>query len=134
MKVPPFSFPGEQSVLADLPAGLWDQLMAAVGRECGAGDWHKYSKNAPWTWRAKQGERVIVYLTPEGDGVKASFALGARALDLVREAGLGRLVEGAKKYAEGTAVRVVVKGEADFDDLLVLIRAKTASSVSERRK
>ena len=126
MKVPPLSFPDEQAVLAGLPAGLWERLLTVVGTECGAGDWHKYSKNAPWTWRAKRGERVIVYLTPEKDGVKASFALGGRALELVREAGLGRLLDGAKKYAEGTAVRIQVTGDKDFESLLVLIRAKIA--------
>ncbi len=126
MKKSSFPFPGEAIVLAELPAGLWERLLAVVGTECGAGDWHKYSKNAPWTWRAKRGERVIVYLTPGSDGVKASFALGGRALELVREAGLGRLLDGAKKYAEGTAVRIQVTGDSDFESLLVLIRAKIA--------
>lgn len=89
-----FPFPGEDTVLAGVDRALWAELLGALAGECGEGDWHKYSKNAAWSWRAKREGRTIVYLLPGADGVTASFALGAAAVAQVREAGggFGRVV------------------------------------------
>jgi len=119
-----FPFPGEDTVLAGVDRALWAELLGALAGECGEGDWHKYSKNAAWSWRAKREGRVIVYLLPGADGVTASFALGAAAVAQVREAGSGGLLEGARKYAEGTAVRVKVAGRGDIGTVLTVARAK----------
>lgn len=107
---------------------LWESLLARLESECGAGkrEWHQYAKKAPPSLRVKKGERTIVYLLPGDDGFQASFALGARALELVREAGYGGLLEGARKYAEGTAVRLQVREEADVLAVLAIAHAKIA--------
>jgi hypothetical protein len=106
----------------------WDSLLALLESECGAGkrEWYQYSKNAPPSLRVKRGERTVVYLLPGEDGFTASFAMGAKALALAREAGLGPYLEGARKYAEGTAVRVVVRGMEEVAVVVALARAKVA--------
>jgi hypothetical protein len=105
---------------------IWETLLARLESECGAGKrvWHQYSKKVPAALRVKKGERTIVYLSPGADGFLASFAMGAGALALVREAGFGHLLEGAKKYAEGTAVRVRVREVGDLEGVLALAAAK----------
>lgn len=45
---------------------------------------------------------------------------------MAREAGLAEYLEGARKYAEGTAVRVVVRGMAEVGVVVALARAKIA--------
>ena len=112
-----------------MAAGLaWDTLLAQLESECGAGtrEWHQYSKKAAPSLRVKRGERTIVYLLPGEDGFTASFAMGAKALTLAREAGLGQYLEGARKYAEGTAVRVMVRGMEEVAVVVALARAKIA--------
>ena len=105
---------------------LWASLLAAIGEHCGEGEWKQYKKDGPWTWRAKRGARTIVYLTPEAGGILASFALGERAVESVREAGYGSLLEGAKRYPEGTALRIPVGKTEDFEAVLAVMRAKVA--------
>jgi len=105
---------------------LWARLLAALEEYCGAGEWKQYKKDAPWTWRAKRKSRTIVYLTPGETGILAAFALGAKAVESVREAGYGALLEGAKRYPEGTAVRIQVRDVDDFPAVLAVTRAKVA--------
>ena len=105
---------------------LWETILSRLESECGAGNrgWHQYSKKVSPSLRVKKGDRTIVYLLPGEAGFQASFALGARALELAREAGYGHLLEGARKYAEGTAVRVLVREEADVQAVVALAKAK----------
>lgn len=107
---------------------VWETLLEKLESECGAGtrEWHQYSKKAPPSLRVKRGARTIVYLLPGEDGFTASFAMGAKALALAREAGLGAYLEGARKYAEGTAVRVTVREMADIATIVGLAKAKIA--------
>ena len=108
---------------------LWDTLLARLESECGAGirEWHQYSKKAPASLKVKRGDRTIVYLLPgEAGDFTASFALGAKALALARDAGCGEYLAGARTYAEGTAVRVTVCGTVELEAVLKLARAKIA--------
>jgi len=59
-----------------------------------------------------------VYLTPSDGCFMASFALGDKAVEAVRRSGLPprviRILDEAKKYAEGTAVRIDVTAARDI--------------------
>ncbi len=99
-------------------AVLWRSLLAELARlGAESGDWHCYSKKAGWSWRAKQGERTIVYLSPLSGRFRASFAFGDKAVkdalasDLAAE--VKATIRSAKKYAEGTAVRMEVNSPED---------------------
>ncbi len=94
---------------------VWDQLLAELARDCNltAKEWNSYSRKAGWTLRLKHGERNIVYLSP-GDGYfMASFALGDKAMRAARASKLPQpvieIIDRAKRYAEGTAVRLDIR-------------------------
>jgi hypothetical protein len=67
--------------------------------------------------KVKCKQRTILYLTPSRAGFMASFALGDNAVKMAREAGLPKsalaVIDHAKRYAEGTAVRIDVHGSKD---------------------
>ena len=64
--------------------------------------------------RLKSGERNIEYLIPGQGEFEVSMVLGDRAVAAARERGLAAMVDGARRYAEGTAVRFAVKGPKGY--------------------
>ena len=90
---------------------LWDRLLADLARECDLTEteWNSYSPKAGWALRVKKGKRNIVYLSPGRGGFMASFALGDKAAQAARKI---VNLDGARKYAEGAAVRIDVKSAA----------------------
>lgn len=98
---------------------LWDQIVAdlAEEHEIDAQEWNSYSKKAGWSLRLKRKERNIVYLSPHRGCFTASFALGDKAVQVARHSGLPpqvlKIISEAKRYAEGTAVRIEVKTSKD---------------------
>ncbi len=112
---------------------LWDELLAVLAKEfhLTAQEWGSYSPKAGWSLRLKHKQRTIVYLLPSRDAFSASFALGDRAIQAARASDLPRsvirIINEAKRYAEGTAVRINV---AEPDDIMVikkLVAAKLAN-------
>lgn len=94
-------------------------------------EWNSYSPKAGWSLRLKRGQRNIVYLSPGAGGFMASLALGDKALKVARERGLSpavlKLLKAARKYAEGTAVRIEVKKASDLVSVERLVAAKVAN-------
>ena len=114
--------PTEKELKAELGASkaLWDELVDGLAKEHKLGhEWNSYSKKAGWSLRLKRGERNIVYLSPLHGGFRASFALGDKAVQAALASGLPnpviKLIKEAKRYAEGTAVRIDVQGTEDVD-------------------
>ncbi len=68
--------------------------------------------------RVRREKRAIVYLSPCHGCFRASLALGDKAVQAVRQAGLPprvlKIVNEAKRYAEGTAVRIEVNNRQDI--------------------
>lgn len=124
--------PDEDALAATLGAAyeLWNTLRGRL-----ASGWHPYaelwgytSKSTGWGLRVKRGERVIVYLTPRHGEFLASFALGEKAVLDAQARGLPsavvELIDGARRYAEGRAVRLTVTSAADIDVVEKLAAAK----------
>lgn len=112
--------PTEKELKAELGASqaLWDELVDSLAKEHKlTREWNSYSKKAGWALRLKRGERNIVYLSPLRGAFSASFALGDKAVQAARASGLPKpvinLIQEAKRYAEGTAVRIDVQGTED---------------------
>jgi len=124
--------PSESELAAELSSGkkLWDALAAIMEEELGldSQEWNSYSPKAGWALRWKRKERNIVYLSPHRGCFTASFALGDKALQAAREQALPapalKIIKEAKKYAEGTAVRITVKAPADIEVVRKLAMAK----------
>jgi hypothetical protein len=109
---------------------LWDKLAAQLAEEHGVTipDWHSYSRKAGWTLRLKRKDRAIVYLTPARGCFLASFALGEKAAKAARESGVPpavvKIIDEARRYAEGRAVRIEVRGPRDVAAVVKVAAAK----------
>lgn len=80
-------------------------------------EWGFTSKSTGWGMRIKHKERVILYLTPCEGYFLASFALGDKAVKAAQESNLPKkilkIIEGSKRYAEGTGVRLEIRSMSD---------------------
>lgn len=109
---------------------LWDQLLEIFARDLGLTkcEWHSYSRKAGWSLRVKQKERNIVYLLPSQGGFMVAFSLGDRAMKAARELKLParvlKILDGARRYAEGTAVRIEVSSASDIETVRKLAAVK----------
>jgi hypothetical protein len=125
--IPPNAFigkpekPTDEELAAVLgPAqALWDQLLADLAAEHGVAiqEWNSYSPKAGWALRLKRGKRNIVYLSPCQGRFMASFVLGGKAVEAARQGGLPprliRILDEAKRYPEGTVLRIRVAKPPD---------------------
>lgn len=124
--------PSDSELAAELGTAktIWDQLVRELAEEHGIDvqEWNSYSRKAGWSLRLKRKERNIVYLSPHRGCFTASFALGDKAVQAARESGLPppvlKIIGEAKRYAEGTAVRIEVKGGKDLTVVKKLVVAK----------
>lgn len=111
---------------------LWDQLLAALASDLDitTREWNSYSRKAGWAMRLKRGARAIVYLSPGRGCFTASFALGDKAVAAARASRLPkrviRTIDEARKYAEGTAVRLEVKKSDDLAAVQTLAELKVS--------
>ena len=115
--------PSDAELAAELGSAkaLWDRVCADLQLP---GEWHSYSKKAGWSMRLKRGERNIAYLIPGSGQFEVSMVFGDRAVAAARDRGLAAMFDGAKRYAEGTAVRFPVKGPRDLTILKKLVEVK----------
>jgi hypothetical protein len=116
------STPDEAALLAPLgPArARWDVLRAEVAARFGpVGEtWAFSGAKLGWALRIARGKRPLVYLKPLEGTFRASLALG-EAVAVPPE--LAALVAGAPVAAEGRAVRVEVRDDADVATVLALV-------------
>jgi hypothetical protein len=124
--------PSDTELAAELgPAkSLWNELIVDLAEErvIDCQEWNSYSKKAGWSLRLKRKERNIVYLSPHRGCFTASFALGDKAVQAARQSGLPqqvlKIISEAKRYAEGTAVRIEVKTGKDMSVVKKLAAVK----------
>ncbi|MBZ5525429.1 MAG: DUF3788 domain-containing protein [Acidobacteriia bacterium] len=127
--------PSDHELTAALGAAraIWDQLVGDLVREHGVDvqEWNSYSTRAGWSLRLKHKDRNIVYLTPSQGCFMASFALSDKAVKAARQSRLParviEIIDEAKRYAEGTAVRIDVKSARDITVVKKLAAIKLAS-------
>lgn len=95
---------------------VWDKLIADLAAESdvAAQEWNSYSLKAGWSLRLKRGKRTIVWMAPCEGCFRVAFILGDKAVKAARRSGLSqrvlRMIDSAKRYPEGTAVRLQIKG------------------------
>jgi hypothetical protein len=109
---------------------LWKQLIADLRRELNldGADWHSSGVKYGWSHRLQLKKRNIVYLGPRDGFFVAAFVLGDRAVTTARQSELPAhvltLIAEAKRYAEGTGIRIEVKEPADLAVVKTLARIK----------
>jgi len=99
---------------------LWDRLVGDLATERGVTiqEWNSYSPKAGWSLRLKKSDRTIVYLVPCRGCFRAAFALGDKAVQAACRSKVPpkviTTIKQAKRYAEGTAVRIDVTRPGDL--------------------
>lgn len=108
---------------------LWQELVSTLKQEFQLTEnWGSSSVKAGWSLRLQSKKRNIVYLTPGNRSFLASFALGDKAIAAARQSKLParvlKIIAEAKRYAEGTAVRIEVKKLGDVALVKTLAKIK----------
>jgi len=109
---------------------LWQELVTDLKRDLklDAAEWHSSSVKLGWSLRLQLKKRNIVYLGPRSGYFLAAFALGDRAVAAARKCKLParvlKIINEAKRYAEGTAVRIEVRRAEDAAVVKTLARIK----------
>lgn len=110
---------------------VWQRLVADLKRELklDAAEWHSSSVKLGWSLRLQVKRRNIVYLGPRVGWFLAAFALGDKAVAVARKSELPdqvvKIIAQAKRYAEGTAVRIEVRNAVDAGVVKILARIKS---------
>lgn len=113
-------------------AGLWKQIVDWVADQ-GAPEeeWKSISPKYGWSLRMKRKKRTILHLGPCNGCFRVVFILGDRAVAAARKSDLPRNVledlEQARRYVEGTGVRLIVRQEKDLAAVRKLVQIKLAN-------
>jgi len=110
--------------------GLWQELVTALKHDLklDGEEWSTYSVKAGWSLRLQLKKRNIVYLGPRDGCFLASFVLGDKAVAAARKSELPprvlKIIDEAKRYAEGTAVCIEVREAKDVNGVKMLAKIK----------
>jgi hypothetical protein len=127
--------PSEKDIEAKLGPALatWNELLSWLDEKGIAdGDWKSVSpKKYGWGLRPVLKKRTILYLGPCDGCFRVSFVLGDKAVAAARTGGLPKIllkeISEAKRYAEGTAVRLMVRKPGDLASVRKLVEIKLAN-------
>ncbi len=124
--------PTEAQLAATLGASkkLWDALVAGLSEELelDGQEWNSYSPKTGWALRLKRKKRNIIYLAPLRGSFRVALILGDKAIKAARQSGLPKpvlkMIAEAKRYPEGTAIRIQVSDEKDIGIIKALAAIK----------
>ena len=126
--------PSDRDVAAKLGPALatWRELIDWLKKKgIASGEWKSVSpKKYGWGLRPAQKKRTILYLGPCDGCFRVSFVLGDKAVEAARTSGLPksllREISEAKRYAEGTGVRLMIRKPEDLASVRKLVEIKLA--------
>lgn len=127
--------PTEKEVSAALgpSAKVWKEFLDWLAEEQGVAvqEWKSISLKYGWSLQLKLKKRTIVHLSPCAGCFRVGFALGDRAVKAARQCHLPKsvikVIDDAPRYAEGTGVRLIVKGPGDLAAIRKLVAVKLAN-------
>jgi hypothetical protein len=109
---------------------LWDKLVGDLeGKDVvNAQEWGSSSLKMGWSLRLKRKDRIILYLIPMRESFQVSLVLGDKGVKAARQSKLPervlKTIAGAKRYAEGTGIRLAVTGPEDLAAIEQLAQIK----------
>lgn len=131
-----FGDAARQPTAAELAATLgpaaeaWDSLIAHVTGAYGpvVAQWNLASAKLGWSVRLKKGDRILLYLIPQAGRFLVGVVLGGQAVAAARAADLPaavrRALSEAPRHAEGTGLRLPVRGADDLPAIEILTALK----------
>jgi hypothetical protein len=111
---------------------IWDQLVADMAQQYDVTgrEWKCYSRKAGWSLRLKRKERTILWVGPCRGSFRVAVILGDKAVQAARQSQLPqrviRMINEAKRYVEGTGVRIEMKKPKDIEIAKQLAAIKLA--------
>jgi hypothetical protein len=119
----------------DLAVTLGDSLEAwkelttwLTAKGISAKEWYSFSPKYGWALRPKLKSRNILYMSPCAGCFRVSLVLADRAVAAARASDLPNAllkeIAGARRYAEGTGVRLLVKTADDLAPARTLVEIK----------
>jgi hypothetical protein len=112
---------------------FWNELKGLIASKFTplSVEWGYASKKTGWGLRLKREKRTILYMTPREGYFLASFALGEKAVKAAHDSDLPisvlKVIDSAKKYAEGRGVRLEVRSAEDVSNVEKLAVIKMAN-------
>ena len=109
---------------------LWKQLIVELKQELklDGEEWNSSGLKYGWALRLQLKQRNIVYLGPRSGSFMAAFVLGDRAVAVARKNELPayvlKVIAEAKRYGEGTPVRIEVSKPEDLQPVKILAKIK----------
>ena len=123
--------PSPKNLAATLGDSLsaWNELIARLaGKGISTKEWYSFSPKYGWAIRPKLKSKTILYLGPCAGCFRVSFVLGDRAVAAANASDLPKAVlkeiAGARRYAEGTGIRLLVKTTDDLAPIQTLVNIK----------
>lgn len=109
-------------------APAWNELIAWLKQQGITCLWHSLAPKYEWSLLPVLGKRRILYLKPYEGYFRASFLLSDRAVAAARASSLPaevlEQIAKARRYAEGTPVRLVIHSGEDLDPVRKLVAIK----------
>ncbi|MGA2570841.1 MAG: DUF3788 domain-containing protein [Terracidiphilus sp.] len=111
---------------------LWKELIDwLAGQSIVAKEWKSPSPKFGWGLRPALKKRTILYLGPCEGCFRVAFVLGDRAVAAARSSDLPKSVlkqiAAARRYAEGTGIRLFVRKPADLAPIRKLVEIKLSN-------
>jgi len=109
---------------------LWKQLIAELKRELklDGEEWNSSGLKYGWALRLQLKKRNIVYLGPRFGSFMTAFVIGDKAVAAATKSALPayvlKMIAEAKRYAEGTPVRIEVSKPEDLEPVKILVKIK----------
>jgi hypothetical protein len=125
--------PSDLTLMLGRSSTHWDYLIEQLAAEYAPLDqtWQFSGANWGWSLRLRQKKRTILYMTPCRKHFLVGFVLGAKAIKVARAARLPasvlRLIDAAKKYPEGKALRLEIRTKQDRAVVMKIAAAKMAT-------
>ena len=111
---------------------VWDQLVADLAEQYDVTgqEWNSYSLKAGWSLRLKRKERTILWVRPCRGSFRVAVILGDKAVQAARQSKLPqrviKMINEARRYAEGTGIRMEMKKPKDIEIVKQLAAIKLA--------
>ena len=109
---------------------LWRELISDLKHDLklDGAEWNSYSAKAGWSLRLQLKKRNIVYLGPCAGCFMACLVIGGKAVAAARKSDLPlrviKIIDGAERYPEGTAIRIEVRKAKDVEAIKILAKIK----------